>query len=235
MWQTRKASGFFSLNGLVVLQACTVDPSAASAQVASPPLCIFFKGRAVVASAGALHTPALLLRSGIKGQGNTGRHLRLHPATVAVGFFPKMPGAGASRCLGVFSVYKSICIVVVGSAAGTPHPFALILSYGIKGQSNTGHHLRLHPATVAIGFFPKMPGVGEAHHLGVFFGQVHVYRHVEVASAGALHAPALLLRSGIKCQRNTGRHLQLQPATAAVGLFPKMPGMLSSCCVLFGW
>jgi choline dehydrogenase-like flavoprotein len=48
---------------------------------------IHFKARAVVASAGALHTPALLLRSGITGGGNVGKHLRLHPATFALGYF----------------------------------------------------------------------------------------------------------------------------------------------------
>ncbi|KAK9841741.1 hypothetical protein WJX81_000141 [Elliptochloris bilobata] len=42
----------------------------------------------VVASAGALHTPALLLRSGLDGRGRVGANLRLHPGTCAVGSFP---------------------------------------------------------------------------------------------------------------------------------------------------
>jgi long-chain-alcohol oxidase len=40
---------------------------------------------AVVAAAGAIETPALLLRSGLGGQ--VGRHLRLHPGTAAMGLF----------------------------------------------------------------------------------------------------------------------------------------------------
>jgi len=43
------------------------------------------RARAVVAAAGAVETPALLLRSGLGGQ--VGRHLRLHPGTAAMGVF----------------------------------------------------------------------------------------------------------------------------------------------------
>lgn len=42
------------------------------------------KARAVVAAAGAIQTPALLLRSGLANP-NVGRHLRLHPATAVWG------------------------------------------------------------------------------------------------------------------------------------------------------
>ncbi|KAJ3171036.1 hypothetical protein HDU88_008070 [Geranomyces variabilis] len=43
--------------------------------------------RRVVVSAGAIHTPALLLRSGFKNK-NIGRSLRLHPAIFVFGVFP---------------------------------------------------------------------------------------------------------------------------------------------------
>ena len=43
------------------------------------------RARAVVAAAGAVETPALLLRSGLGGQ--VGRHLHLHPGTAAIGVF----------------------------------------------------------------------------------------------------------------------------------------------------
>jgi long-chain-alcohol oxidase len=43
------------------------------------------RARAVVAAAGAVETPALLLRSGLGGQ--VGRNLRLHPGTAAIGRF----------------------------------------------------------------------------------------------------------------------------------------------------
>ena len=44
------------------------------------------RSRAVVAAAGAIETPALLLRSGLKNP-NVGRWLRLHPATAVFGIF----------------------------------------------------------------------------------------------------------------------------------------------------
>ncbi len=46
------------------------------------------RARIVVAAAGTLHTPALLLRSGLRNP-NIGRHLRLHPVTVARGEYPE--------------------------------------------------------------------------------------------------------------------------------------------------
>lgn len=47
----------------------------------------------VVAAAGALHTPALLLRSGLDGGGRVGANLRLHPCTVVIGTFSKAWGS----------------------------------------------------------------------------------------------------------------------------------------------
>lgn len=45
-----------------------------------------------VAAGGALHTPALLLRSGLTVGGNVGANLRMHPATVVTAEFPKVCG-----------------------------------------------------------------------------------------------------------------------------------------------
>lgn len=44
----------------------------------------------MVASAGSLHSPALLLRSGITVNGNVGKHLRLHPAGSSIHVFPEV-------------------------------------------------------------------------------------------------------------------------------------------------
>lgn len=45
------------------------------------------EARAVVVACGAIHSPALLQRSGLVGRG-IGRYLRLHPVTVVLGRFP---------------------------------------------------------------------------------------------------------------------------------------------------
>jgi len=49
----------------------------------------------VFAAAGSLHTPALLLRSGVTGGGAVGRNLRLHPASGVVARFASWAGGGA--------------------------------------------------------------------------------------------------------------------------------------------
>jgi hypothetical protein len=56
------------------------------------------KSKAVVVSAGAIQTPALLLRSGLKNP-NIGKHLRLHPATALWARVPELvnPWEGATQ------------------------------------------------------------------------------------------------------------------------------------------
>jgi choline dehydrogenase-like flavoprotein len=46
------------------------------------------RARAVVVAAGALHSPAILLRSGIENA-HIGRHLHLHPTAISVGVYPE--------------------------------------------------------------------------------------------------------------------------------------------------
>ncbi len=56
---------------------------------------VIVRARAVIVSAGAIHTPALLLRSGL-GNRNIGVNLHLHPVTVTYGLFdePILPWQG---------------------------------------------------------------------------------------------------------------------------------------------
>lgn len=52
---------------------------------------VSIKAKAVVVACGAVNTPALLLKSGIRGK-NIGRNLRVHPTTAVVGQFPDLTG-----------------------------------------------------------------------------------------------------------------------------------------------
>ncbi|KAK9785976.1 hypothetical protein WJX73_007918 [Symbiochloris irregularis] len=61
---------------------------------------LHIRASCVVAAAGALHTPALLLRSKITCKGNVGKNLRLHPATCVVGI---MPSQANGRQLDMYS------------------------------------------------------------------------------------------------------------------------------------
>lgn len=58
------------------------------------------RSRAVIAACGALHTPALLKRSGLSNP-NIGKHLRLHPATAVMGVFDEelKPWEGVMQAL----------------------------------------------------------------------------------------------------------------------------------------
>lgn len=62
------------------------------------PLRLVLRAPIVISSCGSLHTPALLLRSGITCGGNVGRNLRLHPATCVLGCFPRGITAGGGGC-----------------------------------------------------------------------------------------------------------------------------------------
>ena len=62
-----------------------------------PSIRILVRARATVCAAGALRTPALLLRSNITGKGNVGRYLRVHPAALALGWF-ETEGAPILAC-----------------------------------------------------------------------------------------------------------------------------------------
>jgi long-chain-alcohol oxidase len=61
---------------------------------------VIVNARAVIAACGAIHTPALLHRSGLRNQ-NIGKHLRLHPAAVAFGVFDEelKPWEGVMQAL----------------------------------------------------------------------------------------------------------------------------------------
>jgi choline dehydrogenase-like flavoprotein len=61
---------------------------------------VVVNARAVIAACGAIHTPALLRRSGL-GNENIGRHLRLHPAGVVFGVFDEelKPWEGVMQAL----------------------------------------------------------------------------------------------------------------------------------------
>lgn len=83
----------------------TINSSSTTAQSGSQPMRLVVHAAIIVSSCGSIHTPALLLRSGITVGGNVGANLRLHPATGVVGIFPKSEGQAASG-QGAVQMYK---------------------------------------------------------------------------------------------------------------------------------
>jgi choline dehydrogenase-like flavoprotein len=105
------------------------------------------RSRAVVAACGALHTPALLRRSGLTNA-NVGKHLKLHPATVAWGVFDEevRPWEGTMQAL-----YSDQHRYLHGG-------------YGVKYETAA-----IHPSLL-IGFAPWRGG---AHHADIMQGLAH--------------------------------------------------------------
>ena len=61
---------------------------------------VTINSRAVIATCGAIHTPALLRRSGLRNE-NIGKHLKLHPAAAVFGVFDEelKPWEGVMQAL----------------------------------------------------------------------------------------------------------------------------------------
>ncbi|XP_024394337.1 long-chain-alcohol oxidase FAO4A [Physcomitrium patens] len=62
-----------------------------AATIVGGPNRVYIKANATVVSCGALMTPVLLLKSGLKNP-NIGKYLRLHPASTCYGYFPEGTG-----------------------------------------------------------------------------------------------------------------------------------------------
>jgi choline dehydrogenase-like flavoprotein len=97
--------------------------------------------RAVIAACGAIHTPALLKRSGLRNA-NIGKHLKLHPVAVVFGVYDEelKPWEGVMQAL-YSDEYRDL------------HD-----GYGLKFETCAAHpHLTL----------PFIPWLGAAHHFGL--------------------------------------------------------------------
>ncbi len=101
-------------NGAQIIVNCRADrvlttngrASGLSATVQDPATGQFhevtIRAKAVIAAAGAINTPALLLRSSLGGPA-VGKYLRLHPATGLVGFMDEPPQAWKGVMQGAYS------------------------------------------------------------------------------------------------------------------------------------
>lgn len=72
-----------------VLAHCTATTSTAAPADGQPAVPVMVHAPVVVSSCGSIHTPALLLRSGITVGGQVGCNMRLHPASGVVAQFPQ--------------------------------------------------------------------------------------------------------------------------------------------------
>ncbi len=128
------------------------------------------RSKAVIAACGALHTPALLKRSGLTNP-NIGKNLKLHPATAVMGIFDEelKPWEGVMQAL-YSDQYRNL------------HD-----GYGLKYETAAGHpHLMLQfiPWTGQRAHFELMQALSNTVPLGVLLrdrdgGEVRVGRDGE--------------------------------------------------------
>lgn len=119
--------------------------------------------RAVVCAAGALHTPALLKRSGF-GNDNIGRHLRLHPATGVWGVFDEeVAGWGGT----LQAVYSDQFADLDGEGYGLKletAPIQPLLLFSFAPWRSAAQHFSLMqalPFTSVVGVLLRDKGAGE--------------------------------------------------------------------------
>lgn len=80
----------FAATGIIATASSSGPGACAGSQPSggTTSLRITIRAPRVFSCGGSLHTPALLLRSGVTCQGNVGRNLRLHPACGVLSSFP---------------------------------------------------------------------------------------------------------------------------------------------------
>lgn len=126
----------------------------------SAPLRFAVQAPVVISSCGSIHTPALLLRSGIKCRGNVGANLRLHPCTVVVGVFPQATATEAeqapSPAVGV-GESRRLDMTPGGSGGGSIRPWEgtimSIFSNEVAHWENSGYGALLYTPAVHPGIF----------------------------------------------------------------------------------
>ena len=111
---------------------------------------LLFRAPLVVSSSGALHTPALLLRSGLKHP-KIGRHLCLHPVVAVAGLMSDQVDTGLSKGVGMGVIVRSTraragagasttdgCTndVVVDSSSSSSSNIRKTLYQGVEGVSS---------------------------------------------------------------------------------------------------
>ena len=107
-----------------VLVSTSSDPSGQGSQEkqSGKPLRLLLACKYVISAGGALHTPALLLRSGVTVGGNVGANLRLHPATVVTAVFPKVRDPWDWLCLSLCSVCSTMPVPFMSTWPTYMHP-----------------------------------------------------------------------------------------------------------------
>jgi choline dehydrogenase-like flavoprotein len=157
---------------------------------AARPLTLRVRSGVVVLAAGALNTPVVLQRSGVRG-GAVGRHLHLHPGTGVLGIFDDetRPWEGTLQ-----AVYSDQVADLDGRHYGAKlesvplHPALLALSLPWQRAEQYERIIRALPHLSLVGVLlrdrdggrvQEQGGVGRVHYRVSAYDQQHVRRGIE--------------------------------------------------------
>ena len=120
------------------------------------------RARAVVAACGAIHTPALLRRSGLQNV-NIGKHLRLHPATVVWGVFDEEVRPWEGTMQAIYSDQHRFLDAGYGVKYETAaiHPSLLVVYSPWRGGRQHSGIMEALPNSVPIGVLLRDRDGGE--------------------------------------------------------------------------
>ncbi|MGH2979065.1 MAG: GMC family oxidoreductase N-terminal domain-containing protein, partial [Solirubrobacterales bacterium] len=120
------------------------------------------RARAVVAACGAIHTPALLRRSGLENV-NIGRHLRLHPVTVIWGVFDEEVRPWEGTMQAIYSDQHRFLDDGYGVKYETAaiHPSLLVVFSPWRGGREHSRIMEALPNSVPIGVLVRDRDGGE--------------------------------------------------------------------------
>lgn len=187
------------------------------------------RSRVVVVAAGAINSPALLMRSGIGGR--VGEHLHLHPFTQVWGYFDQEVRPWAGTLQAVYSDEFVDLDAGYGIKLETDpvHPLLLMgLGAAWEGPSQFDSRMRMlpHLSTVAILLRDRYGGRvsvnrsgGPVIHYGVSrYDQAHLRRGIEAAARVLLAAGAreVFTSQTQRVSYQPGRHESLEGWLARV-------------------
>ena len=141
-------------------KAYSAKAVALDAQGRRQPVVIFFKD--IFIAAGAVHTPSLLLRSGVKK--NIGRTLRLHPTLKALAYFPQLIEA-QKHILAPYAVTEFMPDIRLGCSVFRPGFFGMALAEDWQYRSHLQaemDHCAIYYAMIraqGIGRIYSIPGL----------------------------------------------------------------------------
>ena len=120
------------------------------------------RARAVVSACGAIHTPALLRRSGLENV-NIGKHLRLHPATVVWGVYDEEVRPWEGTMQAIYSDQHRYLDGGYGVKYETAaiHPSLLVVFSPWRGATEHARMMEALPHSVPIGVLLRDRDGGE--------------------------------------------------------------------------